>query len=395
MNYDVIVAGLGPAGSVAAYTLASKGFKVLGLDKEKFPRYKPCGGCVSVRAAGLVDFSFSEVVEQTVKGAHFTYKSQRPVEIMSDRLVGYNVMRDRFDYLLVLKAKEAGAEIIDQSGARVTGIEDKGDRVEVITSSGKTYGAKFLIGADGAGGLIGREYFGFSSKMSGVTITAELPYEKNAFKEIRENIFIDFGSVPYGYAWAFPKEKFLSIGMAGGGAKAKGKIKECFNAFAASHQMLKGFKVQEKAGWTVPVFYDADKTVAKGRALLAGDTGHLVDPFLGEGIYYAMKTGKEAALTISKCLHQGTADLSPYQSRLAAEIYPEFRAAEKTARLVYSYPRLWYNILENNPNIMLKYYNVVRGEESCAAFYNWIVSRVISRPWMMIRRLFTSRVLPR
>lgn len=394
MSYDVIVAGLGPAGSVAAYTLASKGFKVLGLDKEKFPRYKPCGGCVSAKAVGLVDFSFMDVVEETVKGAVFTYRSGRPVEIVSDRPAGYSVMRDRFDHLLMQKARGAGAWIIDESGARVTGIEDKGGEVAVKTASGKTYTAKFVIGADGAGGVIGREYFGFSSKMSGVTITSEIPYDRRAFKgvtpckDIREKIFVDFGSVPYGYAWIFPKQNYLSIGVACDSAKAKSRTKEYFDAFAASHSLLKGLKVQEKTGWTVPVFNDEGRSVVKGRVLLAGDTGHLVDPFLGEGIYYAMLTGKKAALTVMNCLSSGTADLTPYQTWLVKEIYPEFKAAEKTARLVYSYPRLWYSILEKNPNIMLRYYNVVRGEESCSEFYKWVLSRVRRRPWLMIRRWF-------
>lgn len=395
-SYDVIVAGLGPAGSVAAYTLASRGFKVLGLDKEKFPRYKPCGGCVSVKAVDIVDFSFMEVVEETIKGSVFTYRSGRPVEIVSDRPAGYNVMRDRFDHLLMQKAKGAGAKIIDESGARVIGVEDQGGNVAVKTASGKTYAAKFVIGADGAGGVIGREYFGFSSKMSGVTITSEIPYDRSAFKgvtpfeDISQKIFVDFGSVPYGYAWIFPKQKYLSIGVACDSAKAKSRTKEYFEAFAASHSLLKGLKVREKAGWTVPVFYNEGRSVVKGRVLLAGDTGHLVDPFLGEGIYYAMRTGKEAALTVSNCLSSGTADLTPYQAWLVKDIYPEFKAAEKTARLVYSYPGLWYSILEKNPHIMLRYYNVVRGEESCADFYKWVLSRVRRKPLLMIRRWFSN-----
>ena len=116
--HDVIVVGLGPAGSTAAYELASSGLRVLALDKEKFPRYKSCGGCISTKIERELDFDISGAVEDTVYGATFTYKSGRPVDIMSDRPVGYNVMRDRFDNLLVGKAREAGAEVID--GCRVT-----------------------------------------------------------------------------------------------------------------------------------------------------------------------------------------------------------------------------------------------------------------------------------
>lgn len=390
MSYDVIVAGLGPAGSIAAYTLASKGFTVLGLDKASFPRYKSCGGCVSGKAVGLVDFSFMDVVEETVTGAVLTYKSDRPVEIFSGKPAGFNVMRDRFDHFLLEKAKAAGAEIIDDSGARIIAIEDNGQGVAVKTASGRTYNGSFLIGADGAGGYIGREYFGFSSKNSVVSITAEIPYDRNAFKDIGQKIFVDFGGVPYGYAWIFPKQNRLSIGVACDSAKAKGRIQDYFKQFAVSHPLLKGLTVKEKTGWTVPVFYGEGRGVVKGRVLLAGDTGHLVDPFLGEGIYYAMLTGKHAALAAAMCLSSGTPDLTSYQAWLNKEIYPEFKAAEKIARLVYSCPGLWFRLIEKKPDLMLKYYEVVRGEKSFAEFHSWMLSRLRARPWLMVRRWFSS-----
>jgi len=49
MKYDVIIVGAGPAGSTTAKFLAEKGFKTLLLDKEKFPREKPCGGGLPIR----------------------------------------------------------------------------------------------------------------------------------------------------------------------------------------------------------------------------------------------------------------------------------------------------------------------------------------------------------
>src|SRR5574340_527104 len=137
--HDAIVVGLGPAGSTAAYTLASRGLKVIAFDKEKFPRYKSCGGCISTKIERTLDFDISGVFEDTVYGATFTYKSGRSTDIISDRPVGHNVMRDRFDALLVSRAKEAGASIVE--GCRITGLRDEGSYVTARCESGDTYRA--------------------------------------------------------------------------------------------------------------------------------------------------------------------------------------------------------------------------------------------------------------
>jgi geranylgeranyl reductase family protein len=391
--YSAIVIGLGPAGSTAAYTLARAGHKVIAFDKETFPRYKSCGGCLSTKVEGLFDFDISGVFEETVVGGQFTYKSSRPLNIISERTLGYNVMRDRFDHLLVEEAEAAGAEIVE--GCRVRSIVDRGAYTEVTVDSGETYKALFVIGADGASGFTGRELFGLSSKKSAVSITAEVEYDpKTLGEDITGKIFLDFGTVPWGYAWIFPKEKYLSVGVAGEMKQTGDNIKEYFEEFVSSHSVLKQFDITERTGWTVPLFYDENKALYKGRVCLAGDTGHLVDPFLGEGIYNAVLTGRAAANTVAKSVDSGTGDLSDYQQWLDAELLPEFVSAEKIANLIYKYPRLWFSILEKDTDIMQRYYDVIRGEESAEAFYAWVFSKVKSKPWKMLRRWVGSVLMP-
>ncbi len=388
--YDVIVVGLGPAGSTAAYHLARRGLKVLAIDKESFPRYKSCGGCISVKIQGLLDFDLSHLVEQTVYGATFTYRCTRAMDIMSDRPVGYNISRDRFDHFLVKRAGNQGVEILE--GRRVDDISADDHCVSVRCADGETFCARFLVGADGASGPCSR-LFGMDKRMSAVSITAEVPYDRVRFQWPEGRLFIDFGAVPFGYGWIFPKKDVLSVGVAGETRKVGGRIKDCFDAFVKGHEVLKDFDVRERVGWTVPTFYEGSGPAARGRILLAGDAGHLVDPFLGEGIYYALLTGRGAADAITEALDSGKEDLGAYQRWLDAEVYPEFRSAGKIADLVYTHPRLWYRLLEKDPDIMHRYYDVIRGEFECEAFYRWIWSKVRSKPWKVLRGWIESRFM--
>ena len=74
MRYDAIVAGAGPAGSTAARILAREGASVLLLDRARFPRDKPCGGGVTLRAAACQELDLSPVVEQTITGVRFSLR---------------------------------------------------------------------------------------------------------------------------------------------------------------------------------------------------------------------------------------------------------------------------------------------------------------------------------
>lgn len=390
--FDAIVVGLGPAGSSAAYTLAKAGHDVLAVDKDRFPRYKSCGGCMSVKVPAMLGFSVAEAVEDTALGAVFTYKSARPVEIFSTRPVGHNVMRDKFDALLASKAREAGASVIE--GKRAAAICEEEDGVTLSCADGALYKARFLIGADGASGFIGRRYFGLNPKECAVSITAEVPYATGtSLKDYSGRLFIDFGGVPSGYGWIFPKEKCLSVGIAGDAVKTNGRIKDYFRAFVESHGVLNGLSIGKTAGWTVPSYYEAAPVLVKSRTLLAGDSGHLVDPFLGEGIYYAIKTGVKAAGAVRLRLSGLAADLSAYQEWLEKELYPELRACGRLSSLVYSHPRLWYSIIEKEPEIMQRYYNVIRGEEGAGSFHDWVFNRVAKKPWKLIRRWVESASL--
>ena len=109
----MIVAGAGPAGSMTARLLANRGARVLLLDKQRFPRDKPCGGGVTLRAAALQEIDLSPVIEGTIHGARFTLRLGEAFDRRFEQPLTYMTQRSRLDAYLAERAAEAGAEFHD------------------------------------------------------------------------------------------------------------------------------------------------------------------------------------------------------------------------------------------------------------------------------------------
>ncbi len=359
MKYDVIVAGLGPAGATAAYELSKKGFNVLAIDKQKHPRYKPCGGGLSAKIGKILEPDFKTVVERTIRKVNFTFRGTGDIHIESETPLVYMVMRDVFDNFLVEKARAKGAEIHEQE--KVTNAEEGKDSVLVMTDK-NTYFAKLLIGADGVNGTIARSIGLKPKKRTAVLMEGEVKVKEQRFKKVENEIQFDFGSVPYGYGWIFPKADHLSLGVGG----LKGMIKNpgpYYSGFLSDLYLPDDIESEKRFGYTIPVF-DGVSKIAGSRTMLAGDAAALVDPFLAEGIYYAVRSGQIAAEVALGVLHGNNTTTASYQERIAQEIYPEFQYARKIGMVFFTFPKLGYELLKRYPEFYKQIFDVVRGEAS-------------------------------
>ncbi|CAG1002443.1 MAG: geranylgeranyl reductase [Candidatus Methanoperedens nitroreducens] len=358
MKYDAIVAGLGPAGATAAYEISKKGFNVLALDKQKHPRYKPCGGGLTAKIEKILEPDFKSVVERIIYKVNFTYKGTGDIRAVSRHPIVYMVMRDVFDNFLVEKARAAGAEIHEQE--KVTHVEEEKDSVIVMTEK-NMYSSKLLIGADGVNGIVARSLGLKPKKRTAVLIEGEVKVKEKVFNRVSEEIQFDFGSVPYGYGWIFPKADHLSLGV--GGLKEMIKNpKPYYSGFLSDQYILDDIESERKFGYTIPIF-DGESKIAGFRTMLVGDAAALVDPFLAEGIYYAVRSGQIAAEVASAVLHGNTTTAS-YHKRIAQEIYPEFQYARKIGMVFYTFPKLGYELLKRYPEFYELIFDIVRGEAS-------------------------------
>ncbi|MCZ7399196.1 MAG: geranylgeranyl reductase family protein [Candidatus Methanoperedens sp.] len=369
MKYDVIVAGLGPAGATAAYELSKKGFKVLAFDKQNHPRYKPCGGGLTAKIEKILYPDFKKVVERTIFKANFTFKGTRDIHVVSESPIVYMVMRDKFDNFLVEKARAAGAEIHERE--KITHVEEGKDSVIVMTEK-DMYSSRLLIGADGVNGIVARSLGLKPKKKTAVLVEGEVKVKEKAFNKVCDEILFDFGSVPYGYGWIFPKADHLSLGV--GGLKEMIKNpKPYYSQFLSDQYLLDDIENERKFGYTVP-FFDGESKITSIRSMLTGDAAALVDPFLGEGIYYAIRSGQIAAEAAQGIL-AGNTTTAIYQERIAREIYPEFQYARKIGMVFYTFPKLGYELLKHHPEFYEQIFEVVRGKVSYEQLWDKMKSK--------------------
>lgn len=358
-RYDVIVVGGGPAGGTAAYDLARRGAQVLLLEKERLPRYKVCAGGVTVKTAQLLDFDLSPAYEEEIIQGTCTYRGGCPVTIDFGGPMGWTVMRDKLDHLILQQAARAGAQVLDDQ--RVTGAEFLPEGVTVFTTR-RRYSCSILVGADGANGVVARCAGLMRRRSLAVAVEAELPASGETLESRRGRVHFDFGSVPRGYSWVFPKKKILSVGVGtfwGRAANLKASLSGWLDLLGLPsdphHVRMRGHLVP--LGGAARVLHGT-------RVLLAGDAAGLAEPMTGEGIYYAVRSGKIAADTIFQALENNQQGLASYTERIDAEITQDLKYAKRLATLLYRFPRLCFHFFVRSPRVQRGVANVLCGRSS-------------------------------
>jgi geranylgeranyl reductase family protein len=378
-DYDVIVVGGGPGGSTAARFCAKAGLKTLIIEKERLPRYKPCGGCLSTKTVHLLGFDLSPVVENTIYGAKFTYCSKDPFVIESKDPIAFLVMRDRFDQLLVNKALEDGAAILE--GEKVKKIEEKSGGVEVELGKGRKFHCRYLIGADGAESTVAR-FLPLPPQRNdgnGMAIESEIAFDSSIHFPQKELQFInlDFGRVPNGYGWVFPKREWLSVGIGGMYRETKRmNLRQHLKSFIKGLDYIPEGKAGKVMGHRLPSFYDEEQKVSQGRILLVGDAAHLMDPLQGEGIYYAVQSGMLAGEAIMEWKKEGIAPSDYYQRAVHYDICGNLKWALTLSRFVFRFTKLAYRTLKRYPELGEFYLQTLEGRETYQGFVRTVKTRI-------------------
>ena len=335
-RFDAIVVGAGPAGSTAAHRLAAGGARVLLVDKARFPRDKPCGGGLTMRAVRELPVSVEPVVEHVVDRMAFRLRYGRSFERGGRNPLILMTQRRRLDHFLAEQAAAAGADFRD--GVKVTGLEAGDGEVRAVVD-GERVEAQVLIGADGANGVTARSLGLGGEPTLGVAFEGNVPYGAADPERYRGLALIELGNVPGGYGWVFPKGDHVNVGVGGWehvGSTLRGRLREL-----CQHHGFDSDAVQSLRGHRLPLRHPRS-ALARGRALVVGDAAGLVDPISGDGMYEAFVSSRLAAEAALDVLAGRATDLEPYAQRLSRGLGP-MAAASWDAKIAFDrFPRLTF-----------------------------------------------------
>lgn len=336
-RFDAIVVGAGPAGSTAAFRLSRAGARVLLLDRERFPRDKPCGGGLTYRAVRQLPVSVEPVVEDIVHRFQLGFRYARRFERRTDEPLILMTQRRRLDAHLAEQAALAGADFRD--GARATALElDEGGSTVRFDRSAAA--APVVIGADGVNGLTARALGLTGQRQHGVALEGNVP-QVHAREDYRGRAVVELGAVPGGYAWVFPKGDHVNVGV--GGWESEGPcLREHLERACAGYGLPAG-QLESLRGYRLPMRAAGDP-VSRGRALLVGDAAGLVDPLSGDGIYEAFVSARLAAETTLELLEGRATTLDAYGRRLESALGHTLTASWKAKYALERFPRLVYGV---------------------------------------------------
>jgi geranylgeranyl reductase family protein len=308
--FDVVIIGGGPAGSTAALYAVNAKLRTLLIDFEDFPRNKACGGGLSPRT--IKEFPYIEPLMEFAATHQMMANStiDNSCEIQQNLPICYFVKRSQFDYELLKEAQKAGTEIWLKK--KIKKIEEFPDHISILLTDGTIIESKFVIGADGIGSMVRnlanlQRYH--QKKQRVFSIVMEQHVSEDIIVKFYENkptmyvIFNFAGSI--GYGWVFGKKDSINIGFGENTDTVPiSTVRQHFDDFLTyclNQQIVPAqiSKSYDKKEWIVPM-NGPMKKYTTDRILLIGDAAGFVHPISGEGIYYAMWSGRIAAEVIAK-----------------------------------------------------------------------------------------------
>jgi geranylgeranyl reductase family protein len=310
-RYDLVVVGAGPGGSATAYYASRAGLRTLLLDRQNFPRDKPCGDGLMPHASSevtlmglgdwLAEAHHGKFTSFSVYTATAYLRQGIPPSLHGPR--GYVVKREEIDAKLLERATSAGAEFYPKTRATELLRSAAGEVTGIQSANGEEdlpFEAPLVVVADGVGGFAGN---GMKAHQNAV---ARRRYYRGVSGPNREDLHVfitkDMNRHGAGYGWVF----YLGDGRANVGAGVSTKtlartgrnLKDYFDRFLEEPELAAWLDGAEPEGpaksWSLKMGMWGAKRYARG-LMMVGDAGSMIHPISGEGVGYAIESGRLAA----------------------------------------------------------------------------------------------------
>ena len=353
--YDLIIVGGGPSGASAGRTAGKRGLLTLLIEKENFPRYKPCGGGLSSYGLSCLDFNLPEsIIERNIPKIRVHFRG-RFVEGMKDSTLALLISRKIFDNFLLEKARETGIEV--HTGEKVLDCIEKEDCVEVKTTD-NTYLCRFVLIAEGSGGTLKYRVRPRDKRTEyALGLVSEIPDEDEAIRNrFPGTMNIHFGIAQGGYGWILPHAGYYSAGIVGTAQYLEHPKKVLWD-FLQENSLSGDFPVRSHIIPTGGI----KRKIINSRLLLSGDAAGFVDAFTGEGISYAIRSGQLAAEAVADLVMYDLKlnRLKVYESACRQEFGNYLASSLKLEKIMHRFPNTSFKLAVSNREILDKYLEVV------------------------------------
>jgi geranylgeranyl reductase family protein len=291
-SVDVLIVGGGPAGASAGAhaARAHPTWSIVILDKAAWPRDKVCGDGIGPDAVEELELLGARgILNGHAPLSRVHLRGSAGVEVYGrPPRSGYAIRRMEFDAGLLAHAKSSGVTVVQErleslsSVGRVTTVNNSWRARHVIIADGANSRGRALLGM----GHAPRDHMGFSVRgyMAHTGTDLEISWSRD---------------LPRGYSWVFP----LGDGTANVGvgvprsALGSGEPKKRLWAALEAATGLPSDDPSLRAHH-LP-YTSARLSLTHGALLFVGDAGGLVNPLSGEGIYYALASGRLASDSLS------------------------------------------------------------------------------------------------
>ena len=318
-EYDLIVAGGGPAGSACAITAARAGARVLLLEKHRLPRHKVCGEFVSSESLSLL----ASLLGQN--------RFQRRPEVPSARIflgsktvslpvapAAQSIPRFDLDAALLQSARNAGVCVAE--GITALQVEPTAAGPFAVRTRDEIFTARAVVNATGRWSQLTADRTAAQTRWVGF---------KAHFREHAPPPSVDLYFFPGGYCGLQPVAEDAVNAAAMVRADAASSLEQVLAAHPELWRRSRDWEPVFPAISTSPLHFRAPRTEDRGM-MLAGDAAAFIDPFAGDGISLALHTGKLAADSFAG-MWRGSFSLEQAHRRYRAEYRKRFAPAFRNA----------------------------------------------------------------
>ncbi len=369
---DVAIIGGGASGASTAFHLANKNKKVCILEKNISTPERLCGGGMSAAVQNWFPFKLKPIIEEVITNVEFSWcNNDKVVAELSGSSPFWIVKREKLDSFLLNQALDSSCNLL--TTFNVVNIKKTSNIWQISAHDGRQIEAKAVIIADGSQSPWPKTFnLGPNKEKYASTFSGRINRKGN-LKEGTARF--EFGLVKNGFAWAFPLNNQINIGI---GTFLGSENSIPFDKILKSFLPDLGFDTSE----IIEIGQESKLRIWNGHSnlngegiLLVGDAASLCDPFLAEGLRPALMSGFEAAKILNYWLDGNITNLDEYTKIMRTNWGNSMAWGKRISQIFYRFPKVGYQLGVKRPTAPKRISQILSGEMS----YEDIAKRVINR----------------